>query len=174
VLRSGSATGLSPHLSPPSIPLTTAVPSLPVTAPPNLPDGVRRRLVRFALRWDQGTKAATFLPEQDVSPRDRFDRCRALVAAGELDTARELARELVNDPEAGSWGHRAVGEIFLAMEKPHRAWWNRLSSGLPSRTGACFSRRRRWPAPLRGRFFLARALARGFLYYKRSKSARAA
>jgi ATP-dependent DNA helicase RecQ len=107
----------SPHL----LSVTEARPTLPIPLPSAVPDGLRRRTARFFLRWGRGAEAASVLPPADVSPRDRFDRCRALVAAGELDTARELARELVNDPEAGSWGHRAVGEVFLAMEKPHRA-----------------------------------------------------
>jgi len=38
-----------------------------------------------------------------------------------VEAARDLSRELVNTPDAGQWGHRAVGEVFLAMEKPHRA-----------------------------------------------------
>jgi ATP-dependent DNA helicase RecQ len=86
-----------------------------------LPDGMRRMVARFFLRWGRGDLALPVLPEHDLGPRDRFDRCRALLGAGELDAARDLARELVNMPDAGHWGHRAVGEVFLAMEKPHRA-----------------------------------------------------
>ena len=61
------------------------------------------------------------LPERDSGPRDAFDRVRAFIAAGEIDPARDLARELVNRQDAGTWGDRAVGEVFLALGKPDRA-----------------------------------------------------
>lgn len=77
--------------------------------------------MRFLLRWEAGHEAASLLPERDHTPRDRFDRCRVLLAAGETEAARDLARELVNAPEAKHWGQRAVGEVFLALGKADRA-----------------------------------------------------
>ena len=65
-----------------------------------LPDGVRRQLVRFLLRWAEGRQALSLLSTPGRLPRDRYDYCRALVAAGELVGAQEVSRELVNDPDA--------------------------------------------------------------------------
>jgi ATP-dependent DNA helicase RecQ len=93
----------------------------PLPEAETLPEGLRRQVARFLLRWRQGKEALRFLPERDQGPRDRFDRCRALLATGAVEAARDLARKLVNEAEAGHWGHRAVGEVFLALEKPHRA-----------------------------------------------------
>lgn len=90
-----------------------------------LPDGLRRQVLRFLLRWQRAGSAVEgmvgVLPQTDAGPRDAYDRCRALVAAGEMERARNLARELVNRPDAGPWGNRAVGEVFLALERPDRA-----------------------------------------------------
>lgn len=86
-----------------------------------LPDGLRRRIARFLIRWQPVPQLLPLLPTRDHSPRDRFDRCRALLAAGQMDAARDLARDLVNMPEGRHWGHRAVGEVFLAMQKADRA-----------------------------------------------------
>jgi ATP-dependent DNA helicase RecQ len=86
-----------------------------------LPEALRRQVARFLLRWGAAAAALPFLPERDHSPRDSFDRCRAWAAAGELESARQLARELVNGAEAGPWGHRAVAEVFLALGRPERA-----------------------------------------------------
>lgn len=90
-----------------------------------LPDGLRRQVVRFFLRWRlTGSPPASvldLLPERDPGPLHRFDRCCALLAAGRVEAARDLAREMVNMPDAGRWGHRAVAEVFLALDKPHRA-----------------------------------------------------
>ncbi len=90
-----------------------------------LPDGLRRQVLRFLLRWQPAGSTAGgmvgVLPQTDAGPRDTYDRCRVLVAAGELGRARNLARELVNRPDAGPWGNRAVGEVFLALERPDRA-----------------------------------------------------
>ncbi len=91
----------------------------------SLPDGLRRQVVRFFLRWRHNgpppPSVLDLLPEKDPGPLHRFDRCCALLAAGRVEAARDLARELVNTPEAGRWGHMAVAEVFLALEKPHRA-----------------------------------------------------
>ncbi|MFN3650004.1 MAG: RecQ family ATP-dependent DNA helicase [Armatimonadota bacterium] len=78
-------------------------------------------MARFLLRWGGGAPSLEILPAADAGPRDGYDRCRALLAAGRLEEARNLARDLVNLPGAESWGNRAVGEVFLAMERPHRA-----------------------------------------------------
>lgn len=104
--------------SPPT--LSPALPLDPEQAAA-LPDGLRRQVVRYLLRWAGGQGALALLPARDLGPRDRFDRCRALIAAGEVEAARDLARELVNQPEAGHWGHRAVGEVFLALDRADRA-----------------------------------------------------
>jgi ATP-dependent DNA helicase RecQ len=90
-----------------------------------LPEGLRRQVARFLLRWEPlGAPAAAalaLLPETDRGPRDAYDRCRALVAGGELEGAQSLSRELVNRAGSGPWGQRAVGEVLLAMGRPHRA-----------------------------------------------------
>lgn len=90
-----------------------------------LPDGIRRQVLRYLLRWETPGGSPellrALLPQRDLGPRDRFDRCRSLLALGELEAARTLARDLVNEPDAGHWGHRAVGEVFLALERPERA-----------------------------------------------------
>jgi ATP-dependent DNA helicase RecQ len=86
-----------------------------------LPDATRRQVARFFLRWGQCPTALSLLPEAAQLPRDRYDRCRALAVTGDVQAAQELARDLVNDPDAGPWGHRAVGEVFLAMERASRA-----------------------------------------------------
>src|SRR5438477_854942 len=93
----------------------------------SLPEGIRRQAARFLLRWRGGREALPLLPDPDdpeaprALPRDRFDCCRALLAAGKIDRARDLARELLNAPDAGPWGHRAVGEVFLALGRAERA-----------------------------------------------------
>lgn len=87
----------------------------------SLPESLRRQVVRFLLRWGAAGEAAALLPQRDGTPRDRFDRCRVLLAAGQTDAARDLARELVNAPEGKHWGQRAVGEVFLALGKGDRA-----------------------------------------------------
>ncbi len=114
----------APRRSPPS--LSSPTPNLEQlgvseASAAALPEGLRRQLARFLLRWGGGADALAVLPARDHSPRDRFVRCRALLAAGQVDTARDLARTLLNEPESDAWGQRAVGEVFLALEKPHRA-----------------------------------------------------
>lgn len=86
-----------------------------------LADGVRRQLARFMLRWGSGKQVLSLFTSPGRLPRDRYDYCRALVSAGEVERAQEIARELVNDADAGHWGHRAVGEVFLAMDRASRA-----------------------------------------------------
>lgn len=82
---------------------------------------MKRQLVRFLLRWGNPREALALTTELRQLPRDRYDHCRALAAVGELEAAQSAARELVNDPDAGHWGHRAVGEVFLAMGRADRA-----------------------------------------------------
>src|SRR3954454_6992933 len=73
-----------------------------------LPEGLRRQVVRFLLRWGGGGEVLPLLAEGE-SPgagwarrgsehlsRDRFDRCRALLAAGQVGEAQAVARDLVN------------------------------------------------------------------------------
>jgi ATP-dependent DNA helicase RecQ len=86
-----------------------------------LPDALRRQIARFLLRWGRAEDVLRLLPSRDLGPRDRYDRCRALLAAGRLEEAQGVARELVNTPDAGPWGHRAVGAVFLAMGRADRA-----------------------------------------------------
>jgi len=86
-----------------------------------LPETLRRQTARFLLRWGRADEALPFLPERDHSPRDAFDRCRALLGAGEVAAAREQAKALLNAPDGGPWGQRAVAEVFLALGKPERA-----------------------------------------------------
>ena len=110
--------------------------ALPEEELDSLPEGVRRQMARFLLRWGRGgepaARALALLPERPVGPRDRFDRCRALIAAGDVEAARDLARDLVNARDAGPWGHRAVGEVFLAMGKADRADERFLAAGDPA------------------------------------------
>ncbi|MGV3722305.1 MAG: RecQ family ATP-dependent DNA helicase, partial [Actinomycetota bacterium] len=108
-------------MTPPVDPPTLEALNLTAASIPALPDGTKRQLARHLLRWGSAAAAAPMLAALNRLPRDRYDYCRALAAIGQVDAAQAAARELVNDPEAGHWGHRAVGEVFLAMERSDRA-----------------------------------------------------
>jgi len=92
---------------------------------------MKRQLARHLLRWGNAGDAVPLLAGLNRLPRDRYEYCRALAAIGHVDAAQSAARELVNDPDAGHWGHRAVGEVFLAMERSDRADERFRSGGDP-------------------------------------------
>src|SRR5438093_1093696 len=108
-------------------------PDLPflIADAPRLPPPLRARLIAVLLRWEQWDLACPLL-EQAVAeaptPAWRLRLCRALLALGEMEVARELALALFHEASdikaprsASDAGLYAMGDLLAAEGKIEEA-----------------------------------------------------
>jgi ATP-dependent DNA helicase RecQ len=108
-------------------------PALPflIADAPGLPPPLRARLIAVLLRWEQWDLACPLLEQavaEDPTPAWRLRLCRALLALGETEVARELALALFHEASdaqaprsASDAGLYAMGDLLAAEGKLEEA-----------------------------------------------------